>query len=310
MGRSWNTIAAVLALFLACASARGEDAAPGTPGDENASLKTWLEPDDGPEEGIHLDRLLATGATGAAVLTGYLVYGYTKWWEDEREPFHISQEGNLERDSYVGGVDKFGHAWACHVFTRGTSALLQWSGVPRPWAVLAGTALVQAVFTFAELEDSYYDYGWSDGDILFNLLGSALAAALDFLPWLDDLVDFRLWYLPTPYLYRRNFNAAEDFSGQKYFLVFKGGGLPWLKDTGFAYLELYVGYHAPGYRRHREVKERRIFFGFSLDVGRVLHDFFFPAVRPPRFVESATAFVFEHWHPHVWHAPLADAKLP
>jgi hypothetical protein len=179
-----------------------------------------------------------------------------------------------------------------------------------PWLSTAIAAFAaQALFLFAEIEDAYFDYGWSDGDMVGNLLGSALAAALDLIPWLDDLLDFRMWYRPTPYLYRHQFNVAEDYSGQKYFLVLKGGGVPWVKDTALRYLEVYVGYHAEGYRRYREVKERHVFAGFSLDVGRAVADLLWPPLDPPEFVRSWTGFVFEHWQPHFLHAPVYDRVL-
>lgn len=276
----------------------------------------WAAPEAGAQApspgraGISADRLLVTGSVGAGILTAYLIYGFDKWWDDTREPFHYTHEGNLERTSYVGGADKFGHAWACHMFQRGATGLLRWSGVGPLASTLIGAFIVQAVFTFAEWEDAVYDYGWSNGDFLFNLLGSALASTLDLVPWLDDLVDFRLWYRPTPYLYRRHYNAAEDYSGQKYFLVFKGGGVPWFRDTGLAYLELYVGFHAPDYRRYRERRERRIFLGLSLDVGRLVAEILYPLLRLPREAEAVADFAFEHIQPPVAHTPLVDASLP
>lgn len=210
----------------------------------------------------------------------------------------------------MGGVDKFGHAWGCLVINRGVSGLLRWSGMKPFWSSLLGTAVAQGIFTFAEIEDGFYDYGWSDGDVVFNLLGSLFGIVLDLVPWLDRLLDFRVWYGPTPMLARKNYNAAEDYSGQKYFLVFKGEGIPALRETGLRYLEFYVGWHAEGYRRYRHRAERHVFVGFSLDVGAVIAEVLFPRIRPPEEVEAWTVFLFEHWHPHFVHAPLVDAKLP
>ncbi|GEM_PF-3504930 len=266
--------------------------------------KTADAPPPAEEDGIDATKLLVSSGLVSSVIGGYLVYGYTKWWDDELEPFHYSDEGALQKDSYVGGVDKFGHLWGCLVLHRGISGLLQWSGVDPLPATLVGAGLVQALFLFAEIEDAFYDYGWSDADIVFNLLGSALGLALDLLPALDDLVDFRVWYRPTPYLNRRDFNVAEDYSGQKFFLVLKGGGVPFLEGTGLEYLELWAGYDAPGYRRYRERRERRVFFGLSLDLGRVIREFLFPVLRPPEVAEIASDFLFEHWQPYPVHAPV------
>jgi hypothetical protein len=278
-------------------------------GGEDAPRWSW---DRKRETGVHIDTNRFLVSTGLIVLTisGYATYGFLEWWVTSPRPFHFADEGALQRDSYVGGVDKFGHAWGCHVLTRGCSGLMRWSGVPPFWSSLIGIVIVQGLFLFAEIEDGYYDYGWNDADVVFNLLGSALATALDLLPWLDDLIDFRLWYQPTPVMRRRHYNVAEDYSGQKYFLVIKGGGIPTLRETGLEFLELYVGYHAPGYRRHRERKERFVFVGFSLDIGKILAEYVFPLLRPPRVLEVCSDFVFEHWHPHFVHAPLVDAKIP
>lgn len=261
-------------------------------------------------EGIQWDRLLFTTGLGASILGGWLAYGFDKWWEDEKRPFHYTREGGLERDSYVGGMDKWGHLWGCLMIHRGISGMLRWCGFDKGWATLCGAVFVQGMFLFAEIEDAYYDYGWSDSDMLFNLLGSALAVALDLVPWLDDLVDFRLWYWPTPYLAKRDYNAAEDYSGQRYFLVFKGGGVPWVRETSLRFLEFYIGYEAPGYRRNREKLERHVFAGFSLDVMAVLDELVFQPTHLPPEARGMAGFVFEHWHPDMVHAPVVDAKLP
>ncbi|MHC4779165.1 MAG: DUF2279 domain-containing protein [Planctomycetota bacterium] len=267
-------------------------------------------PVSGTDGGFDSDRFLVSAGVAGLTLAGYVSYGFAEWWNTSPRPFHYSREGNLQRYSYVGGVDKFGHAWGCLVINRGISGLLRWSGMKPLWSTLIGASIAQGIFLFAEIEDGYYDYGWSDGDMVFNLLGSVLGVAQDLLPWLDRLIDFRVWYLPSPQFRRKNYNAAEDYSGQKYFLVVKGEGIPALRTTGLRYLELYVGYHAQGYRRYRHRPDRHVFVGFSLDLGALLAEVVFPKLRPPAELEAWSAFLFEHVHPHFVHAPLFDAKIP
>ncbi|MHC4600150.1 MAG: DUF2279 domain-containing protein [Planctomycetota bacterium] len=306
--RSTPVLCLVGFLTLAGAKAARAEAPPASPPPIRRLLSEY--PVSGTEAGIDATRLLLSSGVAGLTLVAYVSYGFAEWWTTAPRPFHYTREGNLQRYSYVGGVDKFGHAWGCLVINRGVSGLLRWSGMKPLWSTLLGAALAQGIFTFAEIEDAYYDYGWSDGDVVFNLLGSLFGVVLDLVPWLDRLLDFRVWYWPTPMLARKNYNAAEDYSGQKYFLVVKGEGIPALRETGLRYLELYVGYHAEGYRRYRHRAERHVFVGFSLDVGAVIAEVLFPRLRPPEELEAWTVFLFEHWHPHVLHAPLVDAKLP
>ncbi len=263
----------------------------------------------GDADEFHADRFLAVTGLSALCIGGYAVYGFAFWWDEEPGRFHMTREGNMEQDSYAGGADKLGHAWACYLLTRGFSGLLNWSGAGAVLSEIIGIAAVQAVFLFSEIEDAYFDYGFSWWDVAFNFAGSCLGALLDLVPWLDRAIDFRFWYAPTSRFRDVDYNMAEDYSGQKYFMVLKLDGIPAIRETAAKYLEFYVGYATDGYKPRRERKERHVFFGLSVDVFGLLKSVLLPALGAPRFAGDAAALIGEYWHPHFVHAPVYDAIL-
>jgi hypothetical protein len=259
---------------------------------------------------LHLDRLLLSGGVAAFCLGSYLTYGALFWWDESPGDFHMTAEGNMEEDSYAGGSDKFGHAWACYVLTRVFGGLLRWSGAGDIFSEAVGALAVQAIFLFAEIEDAFYDYGFSWWDMAFNIAGSVLGVLFDLIKPLDDIFDFRIWYWPTSQFVNAEFNPAEDYSGQFFFLVVKLGGIPLLRDSGLRFIEIYVGYHTRGYKPLRSVQERLVFVGLSLDLLRMLTDWVLPLFGGADIVRQGAAFVLEYWHPHLFHAPLAEGALP
>lgn len=262
------------------------------------------------ETGVRTDRLLVTGAVTAVCLGSYLTYGALFWWDEEPGSFHWTEEGNMEEDSYAGGTDKLGHAWACYTLTRVFGGLLRWSGA-EAWLseVLAG-ATVQVLFLFTEIEDAFFDYGFSAWDFAFNLAGTLFAAALDLLPGLDEVLDFRVWYWPTSAFRDADWNPAEDYSGLRFFLVLRPGGLGCFRGTALSFLELHLGYFTRGYKPVRPRRERLWFVGVSLDLGRLVRQWLAPLLGLGPAVTDVTDFVLEYWQPYPVHAPLLQAELP
>ncbi len=308
--RSAAPAALILVLALASGECRADEPrfASWNPGSSSpAGLPDPEPPDD--DDGPDTLRLAAVLGLGAACLGGYVAYGFGFWWKEDPREFHMTREGNMEQDSYAGGSDKFGHAFACYAMTRGFGGLLRWTGLGPAASEIVSALVVQAVYLGSEIEDAFYDYGFSFWDVAFNAAGSILAALLDLVPWLDRALDFRFWYASTSRFKYTDYNMAEDYSGQKYFLVFKLDGIPALRKTALRYLEIYAGYYAVGYKPKGEKRERHLFFGVSVDVFGLIKDFVCPALGAPKFARDATALVGEYWHPHFVHAPVADFVL-
>ncbi|NVB77298.1 MAG: DUF2279 domain-containing protein [Kofleriaceae bacterium] len=182
----------------------------------------------------------------------------------------FGRDGWFGVKTYAGGADKLGHAWATMVLARSGTALLRHGGWDRTKSAIVSAILSEGLFFAVEVKDYYY-YEFSPGDFTFNTLGALTAIALDLSPRLDELVDFRVQYLPSRQ-YRNNlldadspcakrqpgqpscsrWNIAEDYSGETYLLAFHLRGIHALRDSKYGlwsqFVDLSVGFQSRNYK--------------------------------------------------------------
>jgi hypothetical protein len=110
--------------------------------------------------------------------------------------------------------------------------------------------MADTLFFFVEVKDYYY-YEFSPGDFTMDTAGAILGATLDLWPRLDELIDFRVQYWPSPQYIKNlggnspcamhvagqpscsRLNIAEDYSGETYLLAFHLGGIHSLRDAPY-----------------------------------------------------------------------------
>jgi len=189
-------------------------------------------------------------------------------------------DGLFAANTYAGGADKLGHAWAGYVFTRGGAELLhQVGGYDRRTSSIVGAVLSEALYLGVEVKDGAY-YEFSYGDLAFDSLGVALGFALSSSPRLDELFDFRVQYWPSK-AYRRQFssdgnvNIAEDYTGETYLLAFHLGGVHALRDHKYGgwsrFVDVAVGFETRGYKPDPLASEpdfdhrQKLFLGVTLN---------------------------------------------
>lgn len=206
---------------------------------------------------------IAAALTLAGLYAGFATWTYFAWYRKGCRPephpcsdFVWGKDGLFASDTYAGGADKLGHAWATLGLARlGTEMLHQWGGYDRRASVLIGTGLSQALFAGVEVRDGF-TYQFSYGDFAFNTLGAALAFAQSTWPRVDELIDFRVQYLPSA-AYRARFrdgdiDVAEDYSGQTYLLALHLGGIHRLRDARWGwwarYVDVAIGFETRGYK--------------------------------------------------------------
>jgi hypothetical protein len=235
-------------------------------------------------------RALALGITGGVYGVLYL-YAYLAWYSDGAQTtLHFRDEGWLGRDTYAGGADKVGHLWANYALTRSISRVLEWGGYSKPLSLVVSTSLAVGFFVLVELKDGYEpDYGFSWGDVVFNLAGNALGVGLELLPELDRMFDFRLEYWPSRYFIEEArtagpFNSAEDYTGQRYLLAFHLASIDALRTSACCawtqWLDLTLGYHALHYKPDTldiNTPEQRLFAGVSINVQHIIDRMLMPA---------------------------------
>jgi hypothetical protein len=263
----------------------------------------------GPDTPRSGDRRLETGLTLAGLYAGFMGWAYLAWYRDHPEkddpqslgdiwdcavhPSTAGCDGWFGVRTYAGGADKLGHAWATMVLARGGTALLDSGGWNRTHAALISAALSEGLFLAVEIKDYFY-YEFSPGDFTMNTLGALSAVALDLLPRVDELVDFRVQYLPSRQ-YRNNlfdadspcakrtpgqpscsrWNIAEDYSGETYLLALHLGGIHRLRDAEYGgwsrFVDLSLGFRSRNYKPPPTllpdpvVRTQELFFGVSLN---------------------------------------------
>ncbi|HEU0036581.1 MAG TPA: DUF2279 domain-containing protein [Kofleriaceae bacterium] len=226
---------------------------------------------------------LAASLTLAGVYVGFTTWTYFAWYHNHQrntEGFKWGGDRWFQADTYAGGADKLGHAWATMGLARGgTELLAQWGGVDRLTASLIGCGLSELLFFGVELKDGDY-YEFSYGDFAFNSGGALLAFALSNWPRLDELVDYRVQYWPSK-AYRRqltndgNVNIAEDYTGETYLLALHLGGIHSLRDwkygTWSRFVDVAVGFETRGYKpdplpgEDDFVHTQKLFLGVTLN---------------------------------------------
>ncbi|HEY4245190.1 MAG TPA: DUF2279 domain-containing protein [Kofleriaceae bacterium] len=264
-----------------------------------------------------MDRVLAAHATreghplAASLTLGGIYIGFIGWtyfaWYRKHKPladFQWGGDGWVGPETYAGGADKFGHAWATYGLARaGTEMLNKWGGIGRVKSTLIATALSEALFFGVEVKDGFY-YEFSFSDLTGDSIGAALAVAMSLSPRLDELFDYRVEYWPSA-AYRAQFshgnvNIAEDYSGETYMLAFHLGGIHSLSDerwgTWSKFVDVAVGYGSRGYKPDPPAglpdydHHQNIYFGVSLNA-QGLFDYLLEK-RAPR-VRKATHGFFE-----------------
>lgn len=226
---------------------------------------------------------LGASLTLAGAYAGFTTWTYFAWYYNhKRNPDGFRWGGDrwFEVDTYAGGADKLGHAWATLGLARGGTELLhQWGGIDMLYASLIGCGLSELLFFGVEIKDGAY-YEFSYGDFVFNTAGAVLAFAMSNSKTLDDLVDFRVQYWPSK-AYRRqltndgNINIAEDYTGETYLLAFHLGGIPPLRDWKYGswsrFVDVAIGFETRGYKPDPLPEEpdfdhsQKLFFGVTLN---------------------------------------------
>src|SRR5262249_8783862 len=173
---------------------------------------------------------------------------YVAWYKKHKAlgQYKWGGDGWLGSNTYAGGADKFGHAWATMSLARlGTVLLDDWGGYDRRTASIISTSLSEALFIGVEVKDGFF-YEFSFSDATGDTLGAVAAILLDNFPRLDELFDYRVQYFPSTMYLRKvdgsspcpsggcsRWNIAEDYSGETYLLALHLGGIHALRDMKY-----------------------------------------------------------------------------
>jgi hypothetical protein len=216
------------------------------------------------------DTLDTRWETGA-VVAGVTALGIKGWDWGSSKSFRTNPEGWFGERTGSGGADKLGHAFTSYTLTNVLAERLLAQGRSPERAALSAALTTQAVMLYVEVFDGFSnDHGFAREDMVMNLLGSTLAYARQVNPALRDTLDLRLEYQPSGY---KGFRPLSDYSGQKYLLAFKLGGIASLRETPLRFLELQAGYYTRGFSKEERAdglaRQRVSFVGVGLNLNEI-----------------------------------------
>jgi hypothetical protein len=235
------------------------------------------------------DHHVASAIEFGSIYAAFSVWAYFAWYRNhpELDPTrdHFGGDGWFGKTTYAGGADKFGHAWATMVLARGGTAILDHGGWNHTRSALLSAFMADMLFLGVEVKDYYY-YEFSPGDFTMDTAGAVLGAALDLFPRLDELVDFRVQYWPSPQYVKNldpdsscsmrvkgmpscsRLNIAEDYSGETYLLALHLGGLHVLPEWS-KFIDVVGGFDSRHYKPPEQdlnvTRTQQWFLGVSLN---------------------------------------------
>ncbi|HTL31723.1 MAG TPA: DUF2279 domain-containing protein [Kofleriaceae bacterium] len=233
----------------------------------------------------------------AGLYAGFSAWAYIAWYRNhpEKDMHDFGRDGLFGVNTYAGGADKLGHAWATMVLARGGTAALRAGGWDRTKSALVSALLSEGLFFAVEVKDYYY-YEFSPGDFTFNTLGALAAIALDLSPRLDELFDYRVeWWPSDQYIHNlldsdspcakrmpgqpscSRWNVAEDYSGERYLISTHLGAIGPIRGlTKWSrFVDVSVGFQSRNYKPPPTLdpyalKTQTLFIGVSLNAQGVV----------------------------------------
>jgi hypothetical protein len=229
-----------------------------------------------------------------------VLYGYTylAWYlrSADNPTLQFHDEGFFGVHTYAGGADKLGHAWSNYALVRGVAGIMEWGGYSKPVSLVTSSSLAMGFFLMSEIKDGYAkDYGFSWADIAANTSGEALGVLMELSPTIDRMFDFRVEYFPSkPYIKsiskKGPFNAAEDYTGQRFLLAYHLSSIDALQDSRYTswlqYVDVAAGFHAAHYKPEdtdSEPHTQSLFVGVTLNLQRFVDNNLYPKRGERRF---------------------------
>jgi hypothetical protein len=214
----------------------------------------------------------------SAIVAGLLAWATQAWWEDGLEPFSFRETGAFGHETYAGGADKVGHAYANYMMTHVGAALYRSLGMSPTRAAIYAAAGTFLVANWFELIDGFTKFGFEYGDVIANTFGAGLGLLTQIFPEVDETVGFRIGYVPSRDFLDNDKSVLKwinDYSGMAFFgdLKLRGVFHAFGEDPGFARFVLCgVVYSTGDYspiRRDAE-KHRALGFHVGLDFAEVI----------------------------------------
>ncbi len=249
---------------------------------------------------------------GAGLIT--FVHGASVWrWINERARFGFESEKWFSSESYSGGADKVGHMFSMYFQKRGLNWFFLNIGHDFESANLHSALLTEVLGILVEVGDGLTHYHFSYEDVVMNTVGIIFGYFADKHPWLDELIGLKWEYFPSHDLLHGDdlgkSNFTSDYSGQKFWLSFKGTGIPAINHTLLRYMSIDLGYFTRGYIPDIDnSKWKNPYRAYAVGVGINLSELVFK-VNPKSTAVRGTSRFLKYWVPPGTVIPAYEGRL-
>ncbi|WP_026261006.1 DUF2279 domain-containing protein [Spirosoma luteum] len=198
--------------------------------------------------GINKGRFIGVVVSTAAFYTITMLV-LRKQWYKKRVPFHTFNDNREWLQ-----MDKVGHVATAYCMSRGGYELMRWSGVDERASILTGGLLALLFQTTLEVYDGHAkEWGFSNGDMLANVAGTALFMGQQFGAG-QQVVSMKYGFRKTIFPpYRPNLlgkttgqQMLKDYNGQQYWLSVNLASVLPVGERFPRWLNLDVGYSGSG----------------------------------------------------------------
>ncbi|MCH8555727.1 MAG: YfiM family protein [Schleiferiaceae bacterium] len=237
-----------------------------------------------PSDTLHKSRLAVVGFGVGGAATASLVGLYQLWYANyPQSQFHFYNDN----DNWLQ-MDKVGHAMTAWYTGEVSHDVLRWAGVERKKAIWIGGLTGLTYLTAIEIMDGFSkEWGFSTGDMLANMAGSALFISQQLL-WDEQRIRMKFSFQQSAYaplrpeLLGTSFMTSilKDYNGQVYWLSFNPRDFThW--DWYPKWLNLAVGYSGDGMvtgapdpayyaANHPDLfRQRQLYLSLDLDLRRI-----------------------------------------
>lgn len=202
---------------------------------------------------------------------GAVSWKFHRTWTGKFEQIH---EGWFAKDTYAGGSDKIGHFYTDYLLVRAYRQVYldhNYSANDALWFGFWGAMITRTVM---ELADGLTTFKFSAEDLVANMSGSLVSAALLANPAVDDAIGFSWTYAPSTEKLDGKVSPASvdnDYNGSVYHMDFRIKGMrALLGPTDASWVDRYnlgISYYTRGYDKERQTKHRYLGLtvGYNLD---------------------------------------------
>lgn len=168
------------------------------------------------EQKINYKRLAFSSSVAFGMGTVVHIYQSNAWWANQNSKFHFINDWN-----YALWIDKVGHFTATHFYAHLASGVFDAANLTAEKSAIFSALTALSWELFIEIEDGFGpDWGFSPGDAVSDVLGSAFYLGQYYYPFLKNFQP-KISYYPSKKFREGKHKGGiiiDDYEGQKFWI--------------------------------------------------------------------------------------------